>query len=391
MAKKFASTVPKKPFLRRETYEIPKTYLAAYNAAGVTNPDEAMMLFHVTQFGGFKIGKMPQDLSFDREFITRWFKYEYEFGCHNCKANAEFLRRFGNIELKPLQRIWRSEAVDIDAMHDGGFSLEEINEALSLLPKLNDFYSSLRLEIPLPNSGISAEDRIKLARFHGIPYLVKKPKAGGRLFHPETSYQRISSALRQIMTINGERTSEIDISAATIQFLNIAIEKHALGSLEEKVLSNGDPYQYFLSILNSPDILLQYQEQDMDREMFKKVLYTAIYSTESRQESQVNRKLRFMGRQYKHSDLVSLFPEFFNALKELRHKTGLPLHMVINKEESGYAQQVLKKGCLEKRLPILPLHDSFIVPESNIDSLKEVMDFVSIKLYGKRLTYKQKY
>lgn len=391
MAEKFILRVPKKPFLRRATYDVPSTYLDVYQEVGITDSDELIMLFHTTQFGGFRIGKIPSDLRLDEKFIKQWFIHEYENGCHKFRANMDFILKFGDIEIKPLLKRWRNVAVDYEAMFDEGFSLEEVNEALDLIWRLNEFYSSVRIDIEPPKSGISAEDRIRLSRFHGIPYLVKKPKAGGRLFNPETSYQRISHTLRQMMTINDERTSEIDLTAATMQFLNIALKRQSLGSLEKIISSNGDPYQYFLSTLNSTDILRQYDEQPMERELFKVLLYTAVYSSENKQEINVNRKLRLMGRRYKYDDLVSFFPRFFNSLSALRHKTGLPLHMVIYKEESRYAQQVLKKGCLEEKLPILPLHDSFIVPVSNIDGLKKIMDSVSMGLYGKHLSYKQRY
>lgn len=391
MAKRFTKKIPGKPFLRRETYDIPETYVAAYRDAGITEQDALVMLFHLTQFGGFRLRRVPADLHIEREFVDRWFKHEWEGRYHTFKANAAFIDRFGALEIRPLQKRWRSIAVDWCAMFAEGFSDDEVKDAIDLLTELNEFYTTLQLDIRAPKSGLSAEDRIELSRFHGVPFLVKKPKAGGRLFHPETSYQRISSSLRPLLTINGERTSEIDLTAATMQFLNIALRRHALNSLDALVLSNGDPYQYFLSTLNSQPVLGAHTERPMEREALKTLLYTAIYSSESKQEVNVNRKLRLMGREYKHKDLTSFFPEFFGALTALRSRTGRPLHMVIYKEESSYAQRVLRKGCLEERIPVLPLHDSFIVPRQEVDHLRAIMDAVALELYERRLAYKQKY
>lgn len=146
---------------------------------------------------------------------------------------------------------------------------------------------------------------------------------------------------------------------------------NSLNSLEDIILSHDDPYQYFLSILNSKAVLHQYNKQPIGRDMLKDLLYTTIYSSESRQESNVNRKLKFIKRRYRFADFVSLFPEFFTSLTEPRFTTGLPLHLVINREESKYAQEVLKMACLEQRLPVLPLHDSFITTSSHTDSLKK--------------------
>ena len=182
---------------------IPSSYVDAYNEAEVINPDWQMMFFHVTQFGGFRLRKIPKGMKWDDQFIDKWFKHGCDFGYSNFRANANFLSRFGMLESKPLEKKWRCSVLNPDEMTENGFSDEEIQDSVRFLSELNEFYSSLRLDIPLLNSGITNEDRIQLSRFHGIPYLVKKPKAGGRFFHPETSYQRISSSLRQMMTING--------------------------------------------------------------------------------------------------------------------------------------------------------------------------------------------
>lgn len=391
MSKRFIAKVPKKPIFKKETYDIPKSYEDLYHNAGIIDSKEKVMLFHLTQFGGFRTKKDPSHMNLNPEFLKKWVKQTHNYGYFHFKANTNFIQKFGNLKLKPLEKRWRIKAINHNEMKEGGFSEDEIIKSSSFLNALNDFYSSLRVGIQLPQTGITNKDRIQLSRFHAIPYLVKKPKAGGRFFHPENSYQRISSSLRPFVTINGKKTSEVDLSGATLQFFNISLEKQSLETMEEKLFSNGDPYEYFLSILNSNDVLFPYNEVSINRESLKDILYTSIYSSENRQSSNVNRRLRFMKRRYKHKDLISFFPEFFNALTKLRSATELPLHMVINKEEAKYAQEVLQIGCLEHKLPVLPIHDSFITTTSNIENLKKIMDNVSEKLYGKRLEYKQKY
>lgn len=391
MSRKYIPQIPKKPFLRRKTYDIPETYLEAYRKAGVTGRDEQVMLFHITQFGGFRLKKIPRDMNLDESFVNKWLKQKSENGYRSFRANPGFIERFGHLQLKPLEKKWSCDCLNEEEMKECGFSDKEIADACDFLSELNKFYSSLRLDISMPYTGLTAEDRIRLSRFHAIPFLVKKPKTGGRFFQPGPSYQRINSVFRQMMTINSEQTSEIDLAAATIQFLNIALISHSLDSLEGSVLSHEDPYDYFLSTLNSPYFLDQFDEEPTGRETLKDLLYTAIYSTKTRQKSNVNRKLRLMEKRYRHNALVSNFPEFFTALSELRSAAGLPLHMVINREESKYAQEILQTGCLERRLPILPLHDSFITTASNHDQLEEIMDTVSESMYGKKLSHKRKY
>ncbi|MEK6829970.1 MAG: hypothetical protein AABY15_07680 [Nanoarchaeota archaeon] len=391
MNEKFTLKIPRRPTLKRGTYSIPPSYISAYKKKGITNSDGQIMLFHTTQFGGFKFKRIPHDMETDNEFLEKWFKCKHENSYHHFRANANFLSTFGGLKIKPLQRIWKLSPVSLKEMLENGFSREEFEDSYEFLSKLNEFYSSLELNIPLPQSGITAEDRVQFSRFQGIPYLVKKPKAGGRFFHPEVSYQRIKSSLRQRMTLNGEKTSEVDLSAATLQFLNIALEKNTQISILQSVLSREDPYDYFLSILNSDDVTLRYQEQLIDRDTVKTLLYTAIYSLNGSQENNVNRKLWLMNRNYAYSDFIDFFPEFFDALSALRSGISFPPHIVIFKEESKYAQKVLQKGCLEEKLPILPLHDSFLTTVGNVRNLKEIMDLVSNDMYGRKLAYKQKY
>lgn len=391
MKKRYTATVPRKPLLRRATYLIPDSYVEAYRKAGIKDKDQQMMLFHVTQFGGFRIRRMPKDLHINSGFVEKWLKYDNDSGFHSYKANAAFLLRFGDLELRPLLRIWRNDAVNGNEMADHGFTSDEIRDAGSFLAKLNKFYSQFRLDISMPHSGITADDRVKLSRFHAIPYLVKKPKAGGRYFHPESSYQRVPSALRRLMTINGERSSEIDLTAAVIQFIGVALRKHKLPTIDDTVLSYDDPYQYFLSYLNSFRAFNEYGEQSFEREALKTILYTAIYSSPEKEARHVNSKFRRMRRSYKHKDFVQLFPEFFNALSGLRAATSMPLHMVVYREESRYAQEVLQRGCLEQRLPILPLHDSFLTTTAHAEDLMRVMDEASKRMFGMQLRYRQKY
>ena len=127
---------------------------------------------------------------------------------------------------------------------------------MDLLKDLNNFYSPLRLSLKMPSSGITYIDKIDLSRFNSIPHFQSKPLAGNRLFHsgPGSSYQSISSNLRPFLTINGEKTTEIDISASTLQFLNLVLEKYTGKSfMSKQTLSNGDPYEYFLERINFPD------------------------------------------------------------------------------------------------------------------------------------------
>jgi len=327
-------------------------------------------------------------MQLSNKFLDIWCTKKTESKSDTYKASPEFLRKFGNLRLRPLERKWLMEPVKQKEMVENGFSEKEVEDSQRFLTRLNGFYSSIRLDIQIPYSGITAEDMVQLSRFHSIPYLVKKPRAGGRFFHPGVSYQRISSSLRPLITINGEETSEIDLSASVLQFLGIV----AKGIVSEKRLGLGngaDPYLYFLDELNSKENLDLYQENPISRDELKKVLYTAAFSLRDSQELNLNRKLRQMNRNYTHKGLENLFPDFFEMLKKLKEHS--PLHQTVFREESRYAQRVLEEGCLKEGVIIFPIHDSFITSKKKIKALSNIMNNVSKKLYGRKLIYKVKY
>jgi hypothetical protein len=272
-------------------------------------------------------------------------------------------------------------------MYEHGFSDEEVRDSETFLKALNAFYSNVEVGLQMPLSGISVEDRVHLARFHQTPFLVKKPKAGGRFHHPGSSYQRIASSLRHLLTINGGRTSEVDITAATLQFLGIVLEKELLNPVVSDMFSQGDPYQYFLEGIDGE----LGSVGEVSREDVKTLVYTTVYSDKKKQKGNLAHKLRMLGIPIKHFSFVNLFSDFFDALAELKEKLDVPPHMAIFKEEARYAQKVLEIGCLEKHIPIIPIHDSFIVRRRNRSKLTDLLDFVAEGFYGKKLTYKIKY
>jgi hypothetical protein len=346
-------------------------------------------LFHLTQFGGFRLRKTPQNIDLPNGFLEEWCDKRRRNGYVTYRGNAHFLSTFGRMPLRPLLRNWGyMNPVKVEEMVEAGFSADEIRDALNFMLRLNSFYSSIRLDIDTPISGLSEEDRIRLQRkFHGIPFLVKRPRAGGRLFHPESSYQGLGSVLRSRMRIDGQKVAEFDLSASVLQFLDICTG----GRIGINFENGKDPYTFFLDVLGSDRFFGVWGDQSMSREDLKDILYTAIFSSQKRQRAQVNRRMRFNGRKCTANGLEDEFPAFFTALAELKTDTGRPVHQVVFREETRYAERVLQKGCLERGIPILPVHDSFITQERRALELEEVMNESSIELYGKELLYKRKY
>ncbi len=388
MKKNIYNKIPILPLFRKNSYIIPETYSLKYDELGINRAEEKRVLFHLTQFGGFRMRKIPRKFA-STQFIDEWCVVKKAGKGYSFKSNTNFMERLGDIELRPLEKIWHNKCVNESSMVECGYESEEINKIKKFLGELNKFYSSIRVELKMPQSGIAVKDRIQLANFHSVPFLVAKPLAGGRFFHPETSYQRINSVLRPMLTINGAYTAEIDISAATLQFLNIALENKGNGSIAD-ILDRSDPYNYFSSELNSSCNLNREGWHEVDRDTLKSLIYTLIYSPGESRGRNLNYKLRNIGHSARYMDFVEIFPEFFEALDSLR-ESEFPVHMLINREESTYARSVLEKGCLVKGFPILPLHDSFIVQHETVGDLENIMDESSRELYGRQLRYKRKF
>lgn len=399
--------MPKTPVFRREMYDIPQPYSSEYESKGVTNIDEQRVLFYATQFGGFRLRKLPPYISRKRDFLSKWFNSKESFGFISFTPSTSFLETFGHLELQPLlKRSYSNKSFSDGVLVECGVSASQARDIESFQEALNNYYSSVRVGLRFPASGIRAEERVDVARFNGIPNLHYSPRSGNRLFHcgPGTSFQRIPASLRPFLTIDGEETTEIDISAATIQFLNIVLERDfGLKLIDKGNLSSGDPYKPFLDRING-------SQGRFDRESLKKVLYTLIYSDIKKQRTNVSRKLRLMGGPVSYEQLEYWFDDFFDALEVVktapptRESTNNgqtsadfgeirvhPPHLLIFREESRFARSVLEECCLRQGFVVLPIHDSFLTQRRNHDRLERVISDVSFKDYGYVLGHKTKF
>lgn len=406
MAKTFKRQIPRIPFFKRNFYEIPSTYSEKYIASGIKDLDEQKALFYLTQFGGFRLKKLPSYFFRKENFFSKWFKCKNEEGYRQFKASPLFISQFGSLIVQPLLKINYSQKIYEDSfLEENNVDIEEARQIERFLFNLNLFYREHRVGLEFPLSGLTIEDRLDVSRFNSIPHFQYKPKAGNRLFHsgPGTSFQRISSNLRPSLTINGEKTTEIDISASTIQFLDIVLRQIGFDSKDLKqALVLEDPYQHFLTRINM--FCLRGKEKDngnLNRDALKKLFYTLIYSNLVSQERNVNRYLRLNYQNYFYSDLQEEFSDFFEALKMLKllpsknrigdKKETLPAYQTIFREESRFARDILLQGCLNEGIPILPLHDSFIVPLQHYLDLERIVCDTSIKRYGRVFHHKTKY
>ena len=58
----FKKLIPKIPIFKQNMYNIPEEYLKEYETQNVSDLNEQKTLFYVTQFGGFRLKKIPSYL-----------------------------------------------------------------------------------------------------------------------------------------------------------------------------------------------------------------------------------------------------------------------------------------------------------------------------------------
>jgi len=525
--KTYFNLLPSLPKLNRKAFRLPESYVNAYSNNGITESKKQLFLFYGTQFGGFKLNLNSSYLRFNKEFLNAWFEIKQETNKLVFKANPKFISSFGNLKPEFLLR----RTADEEYFKERGwdyqniFSEDEKKEIKLFLNDLNQYYFS-NIELSLPNiaSGISLKEKLDLGRFHAIPHLQWRPKAGGRFFHTGKGYQNLSKNLRQFLRINGENVSEIDLNAAVLQFLYIGSNKYfsshssseddllekkqkilgilskdkdMLNELKNKyaffknedylaktfiqlfqffckknrhlanedilklelpkntplsvfydslnqlaklkysthiwfdkerdskdaldellklekidkkhsfkdIVSQRDPYEFFLARLNSEEFQNKHKEETkIERDSLKELIYTLVYSSYEKQKNHVNRKLRLQKRNFTHDDFMTEFPQLDNlinrfsslnietynilGIKEIKTR---PLHTIVFKEESEYAREVLKEACLNQNFPVLPIHDSFITTRKNTEKLEKIMNETSEKLFGYVLPYTIKF
>ncbi len=288
---------------------------------------------------------------------------------------------------------------------ENNLDIKESNKIGDFVKKLNEFYKDFKLNLEVLFSALTAKDKIDLSRFNSIPHFRHAPLAGNRFYHstPGISFQQISSNLRFLLTINGAKTTEIDLAASSIQFLNIVLRKQGYNFSElEKALAQKDPYQYFLERINSLEFQEAHKSGEISRDSLKKMIYTLIYSLSKTQSRSVEIYLKRYSENLTYADINKEFPEFFSAIEvlksipigEVNGKTCegvVPPHQSIFREESSFVREVLKRGCLDSAIPILPLHDSFIAPAENYSDLEKIIIKASKDMYNRVLHYKKKF
>ena len=193
---------------------------------------------------------------------------------------------------------------------------------------------------------------------------------GGRLYtSTEWGIQQLESDWRQYIKIDGEPTVELDFSGLSIRMLYSKIDSGF----------DGDPYTGVLDAIPRLDL----DEKVVIRHFMKKLLQSILNTDEKADavgsgnfeifEQCKRDKFRVRNVLKKHgtsvSELVDMFEQLHLPISEyLYSRVGLELQYL----DSRIALKVIHHFN-KKRIPVLAVHDSFIVQYRYADQLRDVM------------------
>ena len=360
----FSSSFPE---FKPSIFKIPQNYREIIESSlkqlpsGSERSHLEALLYYMIQFGGTEI---PQH----KHFTHPWFDVEKKKFSRKSrvKPNRTLLNLLNkhtpsDFRFEHLQRNWSGMKVEDD-----------------LISRLNRFYSdNVRLSLPFSIMGAPANWGELCRNFQSIPFLKPSEKSGGRLFQQGVGYQMIPKRFREELTINGDKTSEIDISAAALRFLYLSGKDFGI-DFPNQIILNEDSYTIFSEI-------------GVSRDLAKELTYALVFSSKEKEERAVKRKLHSNERFRNRDDLAMVMPEFFEALEAYKEIHSAP-HIPLFTKETEFTREVLRRS-LDKELVLLPIHDSYITTTNRFEDFQRILREAQTHLYGDShpLTFRREY
>ena len=193
---------------------------------------------------------------------------------------------------------------------------------------------------------------------------------GGRLYtHTYWGVQQLESGQRHYIRIDGEPTVELDFSGLSIRMLYAKIDRGF----------EGDPYTGVLDDLPR----LNSDEKGVIRDFMKKLLQSILNSDEKADavgsgnleihDKCKKKDFKVVNILRRHrisvSQLVDMFEELHHPIKDYFYsQIGLELQYL----DSRIALKVINHFN-QRRIPVLPVHDSFVIQSRYADQLLNVM------------------
>lgn len=181
-------------------------------------------------------------------------------------------------------------------------------------------------------------------------------KEGGRYY---SSYQNIKSIDRSLMTIDNKKTIELDYSGLHINMLY---------AKENLTLPNEDVYTI--------------KGYEAYRDIFKIALQIALNASSKRAAySGMNDHLRKNGIDTKKIAAKQILTAFENKHENIKHYFFSGVGLELQNIDSQMVSEVLNQS-LNKKIPVLPVHDSFITIEKYEKELYNMMNHASKQVLG---------
>jgi len=193
---------------------------------------------------------------------------------------------------------------------------------------------------------------------------------GGRLYtHTVWGIQQLESDWRQYIKIDGEPTVELDFAGLSIRMLYAKIHRGF----------DGDPYTGVLNAIPRLDL----DEKVVIRDFMKKLLQAILNSDEKAEavgsgnleihEQCKKKDFKVVNVLRKHdisvSKLVDMFKELHSPISQYFYsRIGLELQY----RDSRIALKVIHHFN-QRRIPVLAVHDSFIIQSRYTDQLHSIM------------------
>ena len=189
-------------------------------------------------------------------------------------------------------------------------------------------------------------------------------------------WQGMGSELRKKIHINGQPTIEVDYSAQHIAIL----------SARHGVTVTGDPYEL------DADLLPGFNRGDQ-RKVVKLLVLMAINATDRNAACQAFRQTSPIGsvaRSMKNVELLRVLDAFIKKFPHLKEDLCSDQGIRLMKTDSEIAFHVIN-GMTIRGIPVLCVHDSFIVDYSHGQLLKGFMSGISEEVVGHPISISNNY
>lgn len=303
-------------------------------------------------------------------FILEGIKLLYAKGFIEMKKGFQFKRKARQTRIWPTKKLTdlfypveisdvRFSPADLVNLHDKQGRLidyidtKETKRVRDILRKANLVNGqALVQEIPINRAGMACKLETNLHAVYNCDF-----KHGGRLYTgTEYGYQSLSEDERKTILVDNKKTIELDFSGLHPRILYAW----------EGIQYDGDPYAI---IPDAPEM----------RQIIKKVFLALLNAKDEITAIRAGNKFLYDNRKYYNfmrkqglkikDDLIPMFKEIHAPISHYFCKsTGLK---VMN-FDAKIALEIIKHFA-GKRIPILAIHDSFIVFKYLKDELKEVM------------------